>query len=74
MRADSYPTLRRNRNLGLLLVQGTCYCASFDSLTETSEREGGHAMKIMMRVIHFELEEVKGKREDKEIGKVSWKK
>ena len=31
-------------------------------------------MKMMMRVIHFELEEVKGKREDEEIGKVSWKK
>lgn len=31
-------------------------------------------MKIMIRVIHFELEEVKGKREVAEIGKVSWKK
>lgn len=31
-------------------------------------------MKIMMRVIHFELQEVKGKREGEEIRKVSWKK
>lgn len=31
-------------------------------------------MKIMMRVIHFDLEMVKEKREGEEIGKVLWKK
>ena len=33
LRADNYPTLGRNWNLGLLLVQGACHGASLDSLT-----------------------------------------